>query len=612
VISVAAYEQWHRNVSEHKVMAAKAHRVVERWVMQCVARIIDAWYEHTVEAARRRKRLARIVQRIQMRGVVLALSVWHSNVLSALQVRAEEERRNAVMQRIVKRMQHAAVAASFFRWCDNVRELRGQRNVMERVALRRRTAGMFAAFKRWQEYNKGNKAMVVRSTRVVLRWKLQVVVSCLGAWRELTAEEVRQRDLMGRIVSRMLQRSLSFAMDLWQRNMPQEAQELAKQRLDEAAREKQRMAEAEERRIEMCKRVVQRMLRHQLLMAWNMFVHSVKDTQRNHETIHKVLSRMTHRLLAGVFECYAGAVQALVAQRERVARKMARCKTLGLKRAMKAWTEYLQMSQGERAQETNSLAGQYLQDVVDSQREKAGWDAKRRVEMCKRVVARMLKKQLALAWAWFADCVQETVCVRQMMRVKQGRRQLLLQNSIERMRLKLESSALSRWSEAAYERTLLNAKRKKVAVRWMYQSAASNLFAWYEETAENKCRKSISLDSHKAKCIELSRQRVILEKLVSRISIRLIRKAWGMWVKCCLESLEWPVQYLSVGRLLLRLKRATLCKAFAEWLDVARRCHVLAKFVVRSQISCLSGAWNTWALYCEDTAEMSLEIALIG
>jgi hypothetical protein len=138
---VAAYEQWHRNVSEHKVMAAKAHRVVEHWVMQCVARIIDAWYEHTVEAARRRKRLARIVQRIQMWGVVLALSVWHSNVLSALQVRAEEERRNAVMQRVVKRMQHAAVAASFFRWCDNVRELRRQRGVMERVALRMRERG---------------------------------------------------------------------------------------------------------------------------------------------------------------------------------------------------------------------------------------------------------------------------------------------------------------------------------------------------------------------------------------------------------------------------------------------------------------------------------------
>ena len=80
-----------------------------------------------------------------------------------------------------------------------------------------------------------------------------------------------------------------------------EAQELARQQLEEAAKEKQTMAEAEaERRIEMCKRVVQRMLRHQLLMAWNMFVETVIETRHNRETVRKVLSRMQHRQLAQV------------------------------------------------------------------------------------------------------------------------------------------------------------------------------------------------------------------------------------------------------------------------------------------------------------------------
>ncbi len=40
------------------------------------------------------------------------------------------------MQRVVRRMMHAAVAASFARWCENVRELHRQRGVMERVMLR--------------------------------------------------------------------------------------------------------------------------------------------------------------------------------------------------------------------------------------------------------------------------------------------------------------------------------------------------------------------------------------------------------------------------------------------------------------------------------------------
>ena len=79
----------------------------------------------------------------------------------------------------------------------------------------------------------------------------------------------------------------------------------------------QSMEEAEaERRIAMCKRVVQRMLRHQLLMAWNMFVDTLREMQHNRETVRRVLLRMQYRQLAGAFDCYAGAVDKLVAQRE--------------------------------------------------------------------------------------------------------------------------------------------------------------------------------------------------------------------------------------------------------------------------------------------------------
>jgi hypothetical protein len=285
----AAYEQWHRNLAEKRVMAEKALKVVGRWVHQCVARTTEVWHEYTVEEARKRnlmkqivqrthkrglafalgvwhsnvlstlheraeeerrqnivsravrkmlnqaragalerwrtnvsdlarqrKLMACIVQRMQKRGVVLALDLWHSNVVSALQERAEEERRNAVMQRVVTRMLHVAVAASFSRWFDNVRELRRQRGIMERVALQMKSAGMFAALQRWRENFTEKKAMVAKSTKVVLRRKLQAVVRCLEAWRKLTAEEVRKRYLMGRILARMFHRSLSFAMELWQ------------------------------------------------------------------------------------------------------------------------------------------------------------------------------------------------------------------------------------------------------------------------------------------------------------------------------------------------------------------------------------------------------------
>jgi hypothetical protein len=142
--------------------------------------------------------------------------------------------------------------------------------------------------------------------------------------------------------------------------------------LEDAAREKQSMTEVEaERRIQMCKRVVQRMLRHQLLVAWSMFVDTVIEMQNNRKTIRKVLSRTTHRTLAGAFDCYAGAVQTILAQRELVARKMARWKAPGLKRAMEAWTEYLEIMHGERAQELQELARRSIQDMVDKRAQEA-------------------------------------------------------------------------------------------------------------------------------------------------------------------------------------------------------------------------------------------------
>ena len=73
---------------------------------------------------------------------------------------------------------------------------------------------------------------------------------------------------------------------------------------------------AGERHTGVCKRVVQRMLRNQLLMAWNMFVDAVRVAQHNRETVRKVLSRLRHRQLVQAFDWFGAAVDTLVVQRQ--------------------------------------------------------------------------------------------------------------------------------------------------------------------------------------------------------------------------------------------------------------------------------------------------------
>jgi hypothetical protein len=145
----------------------------------------------------------------------------------------------------------------------------------------------------------------------------------------------------------------------------------------ETERERDRADFEAQRRIGMCKRVVARMLKQQLALSWSSFVKCVAERKHNREAIRLVLSKMSHRLaqmthrtLTRAFSCYAGAVETVLAQREWVARTMARRKTSGLKRAMEVWTEKADMVRSERAREAQELARQYMQDILNKQQEK--------------------------------------------------------------------------------------------------------------------------------------------------------------------------------------------------------------------------------------------------
>ena len=65
-----------------------------------------------------------------------------------------------------------------------------------------------------------------------------------------------------------------------------------------------------------CKWVVHQMWRHQLLMAWNLFVDTVRETQNSRRTVGNAQRRMQHRQLEDAFDFYAKAVEVLVAQRK--------------------------------------------------------------------------------------------------------------------------------------------------------------------------------------------------------------------------------------------------------------------------------------------------------
>ena len=117
---------------------------------------------------------------------------------------------------------------------------------------------------------------------------------------------------------------------------------------------------------------------------------------------------MQHRQLAQAFDCYTQAVDTIVVQRERVAKTMARWRAPGVKKAFERWIAYLDEVLEERAQESQELARQQLEEAAKEKQTMAEAEAERRIEMCERVVQRMLRHQLLMAWNMFVETVIET------------------------------------------------------------------------------------------------------------------------------------------------------------------------------------------------------------
>ena len=60
----AAYERWSESVREIRTMAAKARKVMTRWINQSSAMCLDAWRETTSQEVRKRALMKRIVVRM--------------------------------------------------------------------------------------------------------------------------------------------------------------------------------------------------------------------------------------------------------------------------------------------------------------------------------------------------------------------------------------------------------------------------------------------------------------------------------------------------------------------------------------------------------------------
>ena len=179
------------------------------------------------------------------------------------------------------------------------------------------------------------------------------------------------REKVAKVIAQLRSKGLTMAYKAWvayvseiKDEHAEEAKIVAKQLLQDAADAYQAKASEEaNRRIDTCKRFVQRILRLHLASSWAFFKESICTCKDKRKTVDKVLKRLSHRLLALALECYAGAVGIIISKREKVAKVMAQLRSKGLTMAYKAWVAYDSKIKDEQAEEANIVAKQLLKHV---------------------------------------------------------------------------------------------------------------------------------------------------------------------------------------------------------------------------------------------------------
>jgi hypothetical protein len=205
-----------------------------------------------------------------------------------------------------------------------------------------------------------------------------------------------------------------------------------------------------QRRREQAKRIGQRLLKSQLAYAFDWYACRVSDVRRKRDACRRVVLRMQHVALAGAFDMFIGTVGQLKAHRQMVERAMCRWKVPAIATAMWAWMEYIQVVAQERKEESldqtrNQLSG--MSDVAKTENKKA---------RCKRIIQRMLHRQLTAAF----DCFYEAISLRVEHRTL---KEQLQQKRDEANSLRAALSEMVFCAEFSQVKGILHTKDKEIA-----------------------------------------------------------------------------------------------------------------------------------------------------
>jgi hypothetical protein len=213
-------------------------------------------------------------------------------------VEKEKERRMSVCRRMLTKMMKAHLSEAFEGYWHRVVELKRQRKLLARVLQRMRHVALSAAFDGLASAVKILIAQREFLAKAVARWRLQTLA--LGFDVFLQFIEARRIEIKEEGYERARQ-AIETKLN--------ETMESTRSALENESLEHEEILKREkERRIEICRRTVKRMLQSDLTMAFQTYRHQITQFKSHRLLCRKIVHRMMHGHLAAAYNGFMNSV----------------------------------------------------------------------------------------------------------------------------------------------------------------------------------------------------------------------------------------------------------------------------------------------------------------
>jgi hypothetical protein len=203
-----------------------------RATVLCVEHKLSRAVKEWSNTARRIRQLCRktlrVVQKMLNRAQVGAFGQWLATVRKQAMERGAEERKQVLMPKVMKQMQHRGLSAALSQWQGNVHELRAIAGKTSKVMMRWRHQAAASCLSAWHDHALQEKQRKVKSLRAVQKMLNRAQAGTFGRWlatarkqvMERGAEERKQR-MMRRVLQKLASKLQSIVFDQWNVNVEQ-------------------------------------------------------------------------------------------------------------------------------------------------------------------------------------------------------------------------------------------------------------------------------------------------------------------------------------------------------------------------------------------------------